>query len=237
MKMSLPYFLVFYVLLFLSINLAWAETRYISDQLIVSLRLEPNNQSEVLTYLRTDTKVEVIGENGDYFKVKTRDNNVGYIQKTYLLKDTPKSFVIKQLSAENESLKKRIDSLDNQLEATSSKDNIEQTKLSGALAEEKQLAKQFQKELEVTKSRLNKINTDYETLKKDASDVIEIKKERDQLQSMVTTLSTKIAEIEEDKYSLQKSQAIRWFLAGAGVLIVGWLIGRTASSRRRKSLY
>ena len=237
MKKSLPFFIVFYVLLFHSINLAWSEPRYISDQLIVSLRLEPNNRSEVLTYLKTDTKVEVIGEDGEYFKVRTKDSGVGYIQKTYLKKDTPKSLLIKQLSAENKTLKKRIDTLDQQLEATSSKGDTEQSKLSRALAEEKRLAEQFQKELEVTTSRLDKINNDYETLKKDASDVVEIKKERDQLQSRVQILSTEMAEIKEDKYSLQKSQAIRWFLAGAGVLIVGWLIGRTASSRRRKSLF
>ena len=50
---------------------AWAETRYISDQLVVSLRTSPQN-GEIIKYLRTDNAVEVIEEVGDFIKVQTK---------------------------------------------------------------------------------------------------------------------------------------------------------------------
>ena len=48
---------------------AWAETRYITDQLVVSLRESPQNSSASSTYLKTDTPVIVIDALNDFVKV------------------------------------------------------------------------------------------------------------------------------------------------------------------------
>ena len=59
----------------------------------------------------------------------------------------------------------------------------------------------------------------------------------DQLRASNEELSSKLDLIEEEKFALQKSKSIRWFLAGAAVLFVGWIIGKSSRSRRRSSLY
>jgi SH3 domain protein len=71
-------------------------------------------------------------------------------------------------------------------------------------------------------------------LEKNAKNVVEITADRDQLRASNEELSSKLDRIGEEKLVLQKSKSIQWFLAGAGVLFVGWIIGKP---RRRSSLY
>ena len=72
---------------------AWAETRYVSDQLVVSLREQPQNGSQPIIYLRTDMSVEVLEELGEYIKARTKAGEVGYIQQKYLTTETPKIII------------------------------------------------------------------------------------------------------------------------------------------------
>ena len=77
-----------------------AETRYISDQLVVSLREQPQKGAQSITYLKTDMAVEVLEEDGEYIKVQTEAGEVGYIKQNYLTTKTPRSAIIKQLQQE-----------------------------------------------------------------------------------------------------------------------------------------
>ena len=54
------------LILLCSISTSWAETRYVSDLIVVSLREQPQNSAPTITYLRTDTAVEVLEETGIY---------------------------------------------------------------------------------------------------------------------------------------------------------------------------
>jgi SH3 domain protein len=234
MKMAKSAVFILWVLLFCSISIAWSETRYISDQLVVSLRSQPQNNAEAITYLRTDTKVDIIGEDGAFYQVKTKDNEIGFIQKSYLVEDTPKAAIIKQISKENEKLKDRINTLEQQYqEAISNGDNAH-LKLVDELKEARQLANDLQKDLDGSKSRFQKASNAFDTLEKNAKNVVEITADRDQLRASNEELSSKLDRIGEEKFALQKSKSIQWFLAGAGVLFVGWIIGKP---RRRSSLY
>ena len=237
MKMAQSAAFILWVLLFFSISVAWSESRYISDQLVVSLRSQPQNNADIITYLRTDTKVDILGEDGSFYQVKTKDNGIGFVQKAYLVEDIPKPAIIKQLSRENEKLKNRINTLEQQYqEATSKGDNAHLT-LVDELKESRQLANDLQKDLDESKSKLQKTSNAFDTLKENTKNVVEITADRDQLRASNEELSSKLDRIEEDKFALQKSQSIRWFLAGAGVLFVGWIIGKSSLSRRKSSLY
>ncbi|MDP1465893.1 SH3 domain-containing protein, partial [Klebsiella pneumoniae] len=62
--------MAFLVLLALPLAAA-AETRYVSDQLVVTLRQQPADQAEVITTLRTDTPLEILADQGRYLLVQT----------------------------------------------------------------------------------------------------------------------------------------------------------------------
>ena len=65
--------IVGFMVLFFCTAHAWAETRYIADQLVVSLRAQPQSNAETIVYLRTDTPVEVIDVGEEYVQVKTEN--------------------------------------------------------------------------------------------------------------------------------------------------------------------
>ena len=49
------------------------------------------------------------------------------------------------------------------------------------------------------------------------------------------TLEQKLSALEKKNSTLFKTGMIYWFLAGAGVLLFGWIIGHNVSLRRRRS--
>lgn len=222
---------------FCSVGVAWSKTRYVSDQLVVSLRVQPQKNAEVITYLRTDTKVDVIGEEGDFYKVTTKDNETGFVLKTYLVDNIPKPTIINQLSRENEKLKDRINTLEQKYQEALAQGDDAQLKIVAELNEVRQRANDLEKELNESKAVLQKTSSEYQALQKNAKNVVQITAERDQLRADNEELTGKLAVLEEENFSLQKNKTIRWFLAGAGVLFVGWIIGKSSKSRRRSSLY
>ncbi len=90
------------IMLLCSVSTCWAETRYVSDQLVVSLREKPNDSSAPVIYLKTDTAVEVLEEVGEFIKARTKEGEVGYIQERYLTAATPKPAIIEKLQKERD---------------------------------------------------------------------------------------------------------------------------------------
>ena len=68
-----------------------------------------------------------------------------------------------------------------------------------------------------------------------AQAISQITAERDQLRTTNQELSTKNIALDEELGSLTRTAVIKWFLAGAGVLFLGWLIGKSSGKRRRGS--
>ena len=77
----------------------------------------------------------------------------------------------------------------------------------------------------------------YEGLRKNSENIIEITAERDQLRLSHAQLTAKAIGLEEERKAFQKKETTEWFLAGAGVLLLGWIIGKFSKSRRKSSLY
>jgi SH3 domain protein len=216
---------------------AWSETRYISDQLIVSLRELPQNNSKTIVYLRTDTPVEVIDVGEEYLKVKTANGEIGYIQQSYLTANLPKAIVIKRLTQENESLKERVQELEKRYSEAFSKGDETQKKILADLAESRDQAEKLQRDFQQAQSELAERSKAYETLKENAKDIIAITDERNQLKLSNEELTTTLASLQEERKGQLQKQTVQWFLAGAGVLFLGWILGKFSRSRRKSSLY
>ena len=136
-------FIVGCMVFFFCPALARAETRYISDQLVVSLREQPQNNAETIVYLKTDAPVEVLEAGEEYLKVKTENGEIGYIQKHYLTKDTPKASIISRLTRDNKALQQRVEELEKRLIKRGT-DSPEQIQIRMArIPEEMELGKQF----------------------------------------------------------------------------------------------
>ena len=111
-------------------GLALAETRYISDQLVVTVRSSTGKNYKVLEKLRTDVPVEVLKDDGSFVKVKTKKGNSGYIRSEYVSKKTPKPIRIKELQQQLDKLQakleqERLDCLASTEMASSSQEKID----------------------------------------------------------------------------------------------------------------
>lgn len=215
------------------VSTVWAETLYISDQLVVSLREQPQNGSASITYLKTDTGVEVLEEAGEFIKARTKEGKVGYILKKYLTSSTPKTTIINNLQKERDRLAAKAGELKQQVDTTTSQIDKSQKELSEQLAEARKEASALKDELTKSQAELKQISQAYEELQHDAGEVIAITEERDQLRKSNQELSATIATLDEEVVELTKTGVIKWFLAGAGVLFFGWIIGKASGNRRR----
>lgn len=214
---------------------AWAETRYVSDQLVVSLRNLPQPDAETVTHLKTDAPVTVLEETGDHVKVKTKAGEVGYIKSYYLTPETPKAEVITRLQRERDRLVGKIEEMKQQLAAANSRGDQSQQELSTQLSESTQLATELQKKLATSEESLVRTRQEYLALQKDANNVIGITRERDQLRKTNQELTASISTLKDKVESLAMTGLIKWFLAGAGVLLLGMIIGKLSGGRRRST--
>lgn len=229
--------IVGFMVLFFCAAHAWAETRYIADQLVVSLRAQPQSNAETIVYLRTDTPVEVLEVGEEYLKVKTANDEVGYIQKHYLTEDTPKVKIISRLTRDNQALQARVEELEKRYSESFAKTDENRKKILSELEDARRRVDALEKALQTSEAELAERTKAYEELRKNTENVVEITAERDQLRRSHAELTTTVASLEEAKEDYLKKETTQWFLAGAGVLFFGWILGKFSRAKRKRSLY
>ena len=86
---------------------------------------------------------------------------------------------------------------------------------------------------------MTKVKRDYEELKSGSARYIEIKELKDNLENRNKNLESQADSLLEENRRLKKQRNSLWFISGAGVLLLGWLLGLTmgrAQIRRRRNL-
>jgi SH3 domain protein len=212
------------VLVLASVLPAAADTRYISDRLIVTVRDSKGAGAETLATVTTDEPVQVLEEGDQFLKVRTQEGVVGFIHTQYITKETPKPIVIDRLEKEVGRLKKRIEDL-----------KAAQSPQAQELESQRERAQALEGELAEARNELRSITEKYNTLVENSGQVVEITAERDLLQEEKQRLAAELATLEAENAQLLRRGMIQWFLAGAGVFLIGWLIGKI--SRKQKRLF
>lgn len=221
------------VLLLLSVTTVLAETIYIGDRLVVTVRETPSDNAEVLTTLQTDEAVELLEEGDTYFKVRTQSGLEGYIKQQYLSRERPKTDIIAELERQIARQKKAVAELQATLEQKDSVIAESRSELEQEVANLKQQLSDSTAELGASREELANLRQEYETLKEASDNVVEIVNEREELQKENERLTDELNTLREDNVYLLTTFYIKWFLAGAGVLFVGWLLGKSARKKRR----
>jgi hypothetical protein len=79
---------------------AWAAPAYVSDELVLGVFAEQNNQGQRLATLHSGTAVETLGQNGDFTQVRLSDGTTGWVKSAFLTTKEPASVRVKQLEEE-----------------------------------------------------------------------------------------------------------------------------------------
>lgn len=157
--------------------------------------------------------VELLEAGEGWSKIRTGDGKEGWSLTRFLTSKKPSDLVLKDL-------KKKYKELTD-LSATIKKDN---TKLK---TDNQKLAT----ELAGNKKMLDETTKAYEALKAASADFIQLKSKHQKTSAQLSEQTKKAGKLEKEL--LKKN--ITWFLCGAAVLFVGFLMGIATKTKRRRS--
>lgn len=216
-----------------SINSVFADTRYVSDRLIISVRNGQNQNAAVLGYIETGEPVDVLEEKEDLLRIRTEDLIEGWVRAKYIDSEKPKVLIIENLENEIKALNKNIKTVKN-----------EQDSVSNTLSKTK---KMYQEEIEELKEEVNinqkfaakaksdfiQLNKKYTNLLKHSKKTGELIGEVDKLKKLNAELNTEVKSLRKDRKNPLKSNRIQSFIAGAGVLLFGFILGGSVKKKKR----
>jgi len=227
-------FILVLLALYVIVPPAVADTRYVGDQLIITLRQGKSTKHKILKTLETGTPIEVLEEDGSYFKVRTTDGVEGYVLRQYVSSNPPKTQRIEELEMLNSSLQKKISNL------KETKSNLEmqlktiQENYNQKFSEITAKSADMEQNLEQTLNNERTLAEKYDTLLAQTENVVEIAAERDQLLQKNKKMEADVTTLLNNNEKLANSRMIKWFLAGGGVFFFGWIIGKISRKKRSR---
>ena len=209
---------------------AIADIQYVSDLLIISIREGQSPEAPVVGYLPSAASVEVLEETQYFMRIRTEDGIQGWVRKKFIVKDKPKAIIIKELEEQLAQLKEDINTLqqgsDTQVLINTINEYKKQvTTLTTSLENEK-------KTTLTLKKNLQQVNTAHQALEKKHKNTAATIKELATIKTENQVLKDKIAAMPPIDSNSMLSGSMKWFLIGGGVVLFGFIIGRSAKRSR-----
>ena len=211
-------FIVFFIVLFSTA--VYAETMYIDDIIKITFRTGPGIDHKIVAMIKSGEKVEVLKPDEpveQWSFVRLTDGKEGWVLSRFLKSKEPDGLILERLKKKHTAIKNQAVSL------------IEENKVY------KKENKKLNSELKTNKEMLDKIKSSYETLKKESAEFLELKSNYEKTSSKLAEQTKKAEKLEEELTKLLLHQNIKWFLSGAGVLLLGFVIGFSTKRQRRRS--
>ena len=197
----------------------FAETRYVTDLLKLPLRTGASTEYKILDLVKSGQQLEVVKPGKDWSQVRLPNGKEGYVLNRYLVGQPTSAVQLAKLQTKYTSLRQQATAL------------IEEN------SRFKEENKTFKSTLDSNETALNKLETDYKELKTGAAEFLNLKKKYKEVSTKLAEQTKKANTLDKELSGLEMNQYIKWFLAGSGVLLVGFIIGFSARrGRRRPSL-
>jgi SH3 domain protein len=189
-------------------GLARAETNYISDQLEVTLRSGKSTSHSILRMLRSGTPVEVLEQDKEsgYSLIRAQGKE-GWVLTRYLMKGP----VPRDQLAEAE---KKLAELE-----------LENRKMMTAMQELKNEKDEIEKASSSMDADYRKASQELAEIKRTASSALAIDSENKELKSRLVALERNLQTLQQENENLKDRTARDWFMLGAGVVLIGILVG------------
>ncbi len=209
-------FLVCNFILF-GIYFSYAQTVYVIDEFEVTMRTGPSIENKIIAMLPTGTKLQVIEEEGDWVLVRSPTGREGWVLKRYASVETPKKIIVEQLKKKYKVALKNLE-IETEKALTFEKEN-----------------KELRVALNTSQEKLEKVKQDYTSLTNESKDFLKLKKEHTKNLANLRKATSGLEQLRKENEELRSSTNIRWFLSGAAVVIVSWLIGYIMGTIKRRS--
>jgi len=194
-----------------------AENKYVNDTMKITMRTGPANDRKIISLLGIGQKVKVLRKGDEWTLVRLTNGKEGWVISRFLTDKIPSNIELKVLKSKHKALMAKA--------ATMQEEN------SSLKAENKKLSTK----LAAGRKKLQKTSNDYEALKRESKEFLELQSKFKASSSKLAEQTKKADKFEDELTKLLWNQNIKWFLSGAGVLILGFIIGFSTKRQRRRS--
>ena len=200
---------LFLVLVAAISGLAQAETRYVSDRLEIQMRTGKGTQFKILRMLPSGTALEVleVDQQNGYSRVRSAGGVEGWVLNRYLMKGK----AARDRLAEAEKELARLE--------------LENRKLSGSVGELRNAKGSIDQERGALSKENRKLSQELEAIRRTASSALAIDAENRDLKSKIVAYERQAQTLKQENEGLKDRTARDWFMVGAGVTILGMIIG------------
>ncbi|MCP3876289.1 MAG: SH3 domain-containing protein [Desulfobacteraceae bacterium] len=212
-----------------------ARTGYVSDMLLLTFRQGPGSNYDVIKTLQSNTPVIIMEERNGFYKVLLKSKAVGWVDKKFISFELPKTYIIEQLKQKNKNLESKISKVEASKQSIKEKNLSEKNKNSKKINSLEASLKAALTEKEKISATLSINKKKYDTLIEQSKNIQTIVKENKALHEDNKKLSKDLKESKNKNKNLFKTGMIKWSGFGVAVLLLGWIIGRSVSSKKRSS--
>jgi len=185
-----------------------ADIQYVSDQLIITLRSGQGSQYQIIKTLPSGSRLEVLEHTtSGYTKVLTQDGIEGWVRSQYLINEPT-------AQARLEKATKRLIRL-----------KAQNTKLKTDLQTTRKSVKELDSERKDLLSKHQANSVELKHLTEVAAKPILLDKENRELKQQNISLEKDLQRVQQENQSFKDRSQREWFIAGAGVLLGGMLLG------------
>ena len=218
----MKYAILLFGCLFLTVTTASGETKYVTDVFEVMVRTGPKKTNKIIAMPKSGTPIEIIElpdeqRVEEWVKVRLDNGTEGWMLSRFLIPGPPKKDVIARLENNNRKLKQRV--------ATLGEENVQL----------KKVRKELESALKNQTAKGTTLKDSYETLKRESKDFLALKASYEKASQELKTKTKQVGELQQDVEGLRNSQTLRWFVAGASIILVGFIIGYVSRRPKRRS--
>lgn len=202
--------LIILFVLLVSTSQLIADTRYVVDELIITVRSGRTNSHQIVKLLRSGAKIEVLSE--------LEDNGKQY---AFIQAGDVTGWVLSQYLSTTKIARDRIDGI----EANAAKISKQSTELKKQLSE-------LRKENAALKKQRDKLNSSAQNMDKELSKIkrvtarpLAIQKNNEKLRIDLASKTSEARLLSEENANLKNREQSEWFIKGAGVTIGSILFG------------
>jgi len=217
MKHIIKSFVFIGVILLLFSTPILAETMYVSDVLKLTVRAGRGTSEKIIAVIQSGQTVDVIQPDDGWALVRLDDGKEGWVLSRYLTGKMTNNIRLRQLRKKHKVL----------------------TAQSAELLEEnlklKEENKKIKFEIDHARKKAEDLTMSYEALKTESADFIKLKSKYTKAASQLAEYTEKSELLGKELTKLEFRRTIRWFLSGAGVLLLGFFVGFTTKRQRRRT--
>lgn len=207
------------IFLFFPPSVVLAESKYVTEIRDIMFRTGPGTQYRITNAIKTGAQVEYISESedGEWAQIRLQNGKEGWVLNHFLQGTPPSGILLAELQTKHQELSAKAEKL--------AQDN---SSLETKLSEMTQELQQHQKTIET-------LSASYDTLKKESADFIALQADYNKTKSSYKEQKEKADKLENELATLYNDKRLKWFIAGAGVLVFGIIIGFVTKPQRRRS--